>query len=174
MHPYRSKDGWLISSDPEAVARWDAIAARQESEKRDWTEILREMGVKFAHPDDGWVDRNADGSGRVTLSWYPQFNDEPKVGDLMAIGTPPDGSYGVDHYVPRGDHKVRWKGDFRVKDDEVESACQGYRIVRVTEVDDTYGILGRHVRWDYEDTGIRVPPVPPRRRWWRRIFSRVA
>lgn len=171
MTAFRSRDGLMTSSDPANVALWDRITAEHEARGADWTTRLRELGIKLAHPDDGWVDRRPDGSGRFSLSWYPQFNDHPKVGDLIAFGTPPRGSFGVDHYVPRGDSKKRWKGDFGVEKGATESAAQGYRVVRVTATDSQL-LLTRLVHYDYEDTGIRLP-APPSSGWLVRALRRL-
>ena len=166
---YASSDGLMSSADPNAVALWEDIGARMENDKATWTERLRAMGVKLAHPDDGWVDRKRN---RFSWSWYPQFDDRPEVGDLVAFGCPPGRSYGVDHYVPHGDHKRRWRGDFSLSADDLpEAACQGYRICRVTEVERRASILGYMQSLKYEDTGLRVPSIPPRRRWWQRAKS---
>lgn len=163
---YTSSDGLLSSNDPKMVTLWEDIGARMAAENASWTDTLRAMGVKLAHPDDGWVHR---GRNHFRLSWYPQFDDQPEVGDLIAFGCPPGRSYGVDHYVPNGDHERRWKGDWSLTADErPESACQGYRICRVTKVERRASILGYSQEFEYEDTGERVPPVPPKRRWWQR------
>ena len=58
----------------------------QRENERKWVRHLRRVGVKAAHPDDGWVDREAN---TVTFS-CPQFNDNPHVGDLIALGRPED------------------------------------------------------------------------------------
>jgi hypothetical protein len=44
--------------------------------------MLRSQSVKGAHPDDGWVNRQAN---ELTLA-YPQFLDSVKPGDLFALG----------------------------------------------------------------------------------------
>ncbi len=52
--------------------------------RKTWVAALREQGVKAAHPDDGWVDRDRN---EVHLA-YPDFNDGLGVGDLLALGWP--------------------------------------------------------------------------------------
>ena len=156
MGKYVSSDGLMSSADPQAVALWDSIGADMENDKRSWTQRLRVAGIKLAHPDDGWVKRERN---TFSLSWYPQFNDSPQVGDLIAFGTPPRG----DHYRSWRDVWSDRRDDYgraayeRCKD-EPEAAADGYRICRVTEVEDRSGILGRLVTYAYEDTGTRFPP----------------
>lgn len=166
--------GLFHSSDPEAVAMWNDICDKHESAASRWATYLRELGVKLAHPDDGWVTRKVDGSGSFHLSWYPLFDDKPQIGDLIAFGSPvtAPGAYGVSHYVPSGDHKKRWKGDFTVPPGEIEHASQGYRIVRVTKVERRSGILGYLQIFEYEDTGIRLPERPRKRHWWQHVVRR--
>ena len=53
--------------------------AREEAE---WVAALRHIGVKAAHPDDGWVNRETN---EVYLC-YPQFNDGLQAGDRLALG----------------------------------------------------------------------------------------
>ena len=136
---FRSRDGWFSSSDPKAVAEWDAIGDRMATDVAGWTAVLRGMGVKLAHPDDGWVTSTTKrpspeprGDGYLTLSWYAQFNDSPREGDLIALG------YGY------GKH---WAGDYN------------YRLVRVTQVEERIGPVsgGRIVKYHFEDTGRTVP-----------------
>ena len=136
---YKSQDGLFSSQDPEAVALWESITLRQENDKAQWTKTLRDLGVKLAHPDDGWVTRDTN-EPYLTLSWYPQFNDQPQVGDLIALG------YGY------GPH---WAGNFN------------YRICRVTKVE-TGGTWIPYTKLFFEDTGARLPPLPPRKRCWTR------
>lgn len=60
------------------------IDRRMVADERAWVAHLRQMGISAAHPDDGWVDREAN---KIHLC-YPQFNDGLKVGDLLALGSP--------------------------------------------------------------------------------------
>lgn len=72
------------AADPEHMSLITGIATSMEREQAAWIAQLREQGVKAAHPDDGWVDREQNS---VTLC-YPQFNDGAKAGDLVALGWP--------------------------------------------------------------------------------------
>lgn len=49
-----------------------------------WVSSLREQGVKAAHPDDGWVNRDKDEVQFV----YPQFMDGVSNGSIVALGWP--------------------------------------------------------------------------------------
>jgi hypothetical protein len=164
---YASTDGLMSSSTPEGAALWDSIVAKHEGAKKNWTQILREMGVKLAHPDDGWVKR---GRNTFSLSWYPQFDDRPEVGDLIAFGCPPR----FEHYrrTRSMDDKYRNVAYDSRPATEPESAIDGYRICRVTAVERRHSILGYLQHSEYEDTGVRVPPAAPEpspmRRWWKR------
>ena len=152
---YTSSDGLLSSDDPKTIVLWEDIVSRQENAKTDWTTRLRAMGVKLAHPDDGWVNRE-----RCTfaLSWYPQFDDHPEEGDLIAFGSPPY----REHYVLRYSEK---SGE--------EYAGDGYRICRVTKVTRRHSILGYFQDFEYEDTGDRVPARKPEPvSLLRRLFGR--
>lgn len=132
----------MSSSDPEAVALWEKICADQENAKGDWTGRLRAAGVKLAHPDDGWVKRDRNS---FSLSWYPQFDDHPEEGDLIAFGRPPQG----EQYYRAGPNPGP------------ECAYEGYRICRVTKVVRRTSILGYFQDFAYEDTGVRLPPRRP-------------
>ena len=63
---------------------WAASVAKGKREEALWIERLRADGIKAAHPDDGWIDRDEDS---VFFS-YPQFNDGVRVGDRIALGSP--------------------------------------------------------------------------------------
>lgn len=81
---FRSRDGLLSSNDPEAVDLWEKIAddhARMDERARS---LLPWLGVKMAHPDDGWVDREKD----VLKPCYPLLDRHPVKGDLIALGWP--------------------------------------------------------------------------------------
>ena len=158
-HLYRSRDGLLSSSDPAAVAAWNESLDRQESAGNHWRRVLRAMGVKYAHPDDGWVKRDAP-EPYATVSWYPLFDDHPEVGDLMAFGSAYD--------VP--DHYRAWSDVYETYRDHPEVACDGFRIVRCTRVEsEGGGMLVPYARYYYEDTGIRVPDRAPAPSVLRRI-----
>lgn len=73
-----------VQGDGEFVALHRRIAEKMEREQADWICHLRANGVKAAHPDDGWVDRQKN-----TIRFqYPQFNDGVGIGDLVALGWP--------------------------------------------------------------------------------------
>lgn len=76
--------GGTVSGDPEAVARAVKIDKDMAAQQRAWIAQLRADGVKAAHPDDGWVDREKNA---VSLC-YPQFNDGLDIGDRLALGWP--------------------------------------------------------------------------------------
>jgi len=69
--------------------------------QKTWIELLRQIGVTAAHPDDGWVDRH---NNEVILC-YPRFNDGLKVGDVLALGD-------CDNYrlVKIIEHRIGWLG----------------------------------------------------------------
>lgn len=60
------------------------IELSMNEEEAAWVTRLRACGVKAAHPDDGWVNREKNS----VYFCYPQFNDNPVVGDLIALGWP--------------------------------------------------------------------------------------
>lgn len=75
-------DGTVVSGNADAVDLAVSIDQDLRARECDWIDSLREQGVKAAHPDDGWVDRDEN---KVHLA-YPQFNDGLTVGDLLALG----------------------------------------------------------------------------------------
>ena len=101
----------LVTGRPDLVSKWHEICDKQERDKREWCERLRREGIKAAHPDDGWVDREDN----YLIFAYPQFRDKVEIGDQIALGWP-----------------NKW------------------RIVRVTQIDDTHGALGL-TRYYFED-----------------------
>lgn len=157
MARYVSSDGLMSSSDPAAVELWESIGARMANDEATWTEILRVRGVKLAHPDDGWVKRDRN---RFHLSWYPQFDDHPEIGDLIAFGKPPSGDhYRSWHDVWRGRRDQYAREQMKRLDGQPESSADGYRICRVVNVNRTQTILahGLNTEVEYEDTGERMP-----------------
>jgi hypothetical protein len=74
------------SCPPEVAAQLAEIPRAMAGEKAAWITELRSRGVKAAHPDDGWVDREANTVALV----YATFNDGLQVGDLLALGSPSD------------------------------------------------------------------------------------
>lgn len=165
---YTSSDGLMRSADPRAVALWEDITARAEFAEMSWTEILRARGVKLAHPDDGWVKRE---QSRFHLSWYPQFDDRPEVGDLIAFGKAPDREhYQSWHDVWRGRTDQYAREQMERLTGRPESAASGYRICRVVSVTRRPTILAHGLNTDieYVDTGERMPPRKPTRWQWVR------
>jgi hypothetical protein len=72
----------LMSGSPDAMAIWAEICHEADRKEDKWIEALRADGVKAAHPDDGWVDREADS----VYFAYARFNDGASVGDRIALG----------------------------------------------------------------------------------------
>ena len=67
-----------------AVVLWAEICTKQHKTQLDWIADLRTHGIKAAHPDDGWVDREKN---YVSFT-YPQFFDGLNDGDFIALGWP--------------------------------------------------------------------------------------
>lgn len=77
-----------IRGNPSLIAECSKIATKMALEQAEWVDGLRARGVKAAHPDDGWVNRD-----KSQLHFcYPQFNDGAAVGDVVALGSPQWGS----------------------------------------------------------------------------------
>lgn len=70
------------SARPDMVARWAKICHEAHDRDEAWIAMLRREGIKAAHPDDGWVDRE---NNTVHFA-YPQFNDGAGIGDKIALG----------------------------------------------------------------------------------------
>jgi hypothetical protein len=66
----------------EFLAGWRDICVKAQKEQDRWISNLRAAGIKAAHPDDGWVDRE---NNTVHFS-YPQFDDGCAIGDRVALG----------------------------------------------------------------------------------------
>jgi hypothetical protein len=73
-----------VSGQSEFVSVFRRLAESMESDERSWIAALRQLGVKAAHPDDGWVDRELN----TVFFAYPQFDDGVSVGDVIALGWP--------------------------------------------------------------------------------------
>ena len=75
---------------PGMISTWHRIVAETREREEAWVAMLRRNDVKAAHPDDGWVERKKH---EATLC-YPRFDDGVKVGDLLCLGSPPNGAWG--------------------------------------------------------------------------------
>lgn len=80
------RDGSTVRADAEGIALVQDIERRHISQRQAWIEELRALGVKAAHPDDGWVHRECDPQ-KIHME-YPHFNDGLGVGELLALGQP--------------------------------------------------------------------------------------
>lgn len=80
---YKSKDGLVVDyRDGSSVDVYDKICEDNKNKKLKWIDWLRQGGIKAAHPDDGWHERD---KGYFQFS-YPYFNDGVKEGDMVALG----------------------------------------------------------------------------------------
>lgn len=66
------------------VAAWADACISSQHQLDKWIASLRGDGIKAAHPDDGWVDRQ---NNTVHFA-YPDFDDGVEVGDRIALGWP--------------------------------------------------------------------------------------
>lgn len=57
---------------------------KRKNDLDEWVEQLKTTGIKAAHPDDGWVNRE---DNEVHLA-YPHFERKIDVGDTIALGEP--------------------------------------------------------------------------------------
>ncbi len=72
----------LARGQHEFLDRWAAICRQGQRDLNEWRSMLRANGVKAAHPDDGWVDRDA----LTVFFCYPHFDDGVRIGDTIALG----------------------------------------------------------------------------------------
>jgi hypothetical protein len=72
------------TSNPEFKKLWVNACTKTHDDKIAWIEKLRAEGIKAAHPDDGWVNRE----NNSVFFMYPQFDDGIKDGELLALGWP--------------------------------------------------------------------------------------
>jgi len=72
-----------VSGRHEFVNHWRGIVQEGFQKETKWIEELKRCGVKAAHPNDGWVDRE---NLKFQLV-YPQFNTGVDVGDLVCLGS---------------------------------------------------------------------------------------
>lgn len=78
------RTGITVEGRADFVSTFARIVSEQREREAEWIKQLRAAGVKAAHPDDGWVDRDVN----VVTLVYPQFNDGAAVGDVVALGWP--------------------------------------------------------------------------------------
>jgi hypothetical protein len=81
-------DGSTVRGRPDLVALAIQTSNDLDSEKAEWIAQLRSIGIKAAHPDDGWVKRDKSKYHDFVQFCYPQFNDGVKEGDRIALGWP--------------------------------------------------------------------------------------
>jgi hypothetical protein len=92
--------GIMRTEDKSMAESWASIGNEMKREQAEWVAMLRTLGVKLAHPDDGWVERSGRNKDSL-LPCYPQFDDNPKVGELIALGWPQWQSKKPQHRIVR-------------------------------------------------------------------------
>lgn len=75
-----------VRGSKEGVALWHQVCDEMETKQTNWVKSLRDAGIKAAHPNDGWVNRDSN----ELFFAYPQFNDGACIGDLVMLGWPTD------------------------------------------------------------------------------------
>lgn len=98
------RSGATCSGRPDLVDAFRRAVERATGEEDGWIARLRADGVRAAHPDDGWVDRDA---GTVRFV-YPQFDDGVVPGCVVALGWP-DGHRLVRLLERIGDTGLEWR-----------------------------------------------------------------
>lgn len=58
------------------------VVSEDKRKTREWIDCLRSKGIRAAHPDDGWVNRDTN---EVILT-YPYFGKILEIGDSIALG----------------------------------------------------------------------------------------
>jgi hypothetical protein len=76
-------DGTRVRGPASVVSELVGIDRDYRTAEREWVARLRVTGIKLAHPDDGWVNREENS----LVPCYPQFDDNPGEGDLIALGS---------------------------------------------------------------------------------------
>jgi hypothetical protein len=79
---YYSKIVSGLKGQEDLVHNFEEITIKQNIETQQWINFLISLGVKAAHPDDGWVNREKNS---IKFA-YPHFNNNPKVGDVICLG----------------------------------------------------------------------------------------
>lgn len=77
-----NKSDISVSGDAGFVSLFKKVEADHNRRTELWIGHLVDYGVKAAHPDDGWVDRE---NNEVSFA-YPYFNLRPSVGDTIVLG----------------------------------------------------------------------------------------
>jgi hypothetical protein len=75
-----------VRGRPDLVALSVKIDQDMQAAEREWIAQLRSIGIKAAHPDDGWVKRDRSKHHDFVQFCYPQFDDGVKEGDRIALG----------------------------------------------------------------------------------------
>jgi hypothetical protein len=88
MHIEHTDEFGTVRGEPGFIKTWIDVGNQMREEQKRWIAGLRVMGVKAAHPDDGWVNRTKAGRHDYVQFVYPQFDDGVKEGDLIALGWP--------------------------------------------------------------------------------------
>ena len=79
---YSSYDRLWESKNKGFLINMEKIKRDSENKKNIWVEWLKEGGIKGAHPDDGWHNRE-----ECYFSFsYPYFNNGVDIGDMVALG----------------------------------------------------------------------------------------
>lgn len=60
------------------------VVRKQEEDMDSFIRHLRAKGIAAAHPDDGWVNREAN----ELVMQYPWFNNGISKGSIIALGWP--------------------------------------------------------------------------------------
>ncbi|MDD3040057.1 F-BAR domain-containing protein [Bacteroides sp.] len=66
----------------EFMKAFDNIVRERMEAEKEWIKSLRKRGIKAAHPDDGWVNKEHN----IVFLSHPQFFDGVNIGDTIALG----------------------------------------------------------------------------------------
>lgn len=81
---YVGRSGEVVEGPLELCESYKKIDEEESKKEIEFVRKLRELGIRAAHPDDGWHKRE---EGYFGLS-YPYFNEGVEVGDMVALGNP--------------------------------------------------------------------------------------
>jgi len=85
MRPIEMKKLLGPTSNLEFQKDWYDVCEREQREQDEWILKLIEDGIKAAHPDDGWNDRD---NNEIHFA-YPRFiHPLLQIGNLVALGRP--------------------------------------------------------------------------------------